>query len=432
MPIPTNIDILLINTGSNTSSEIHQLYPMPPLGLLYLASSLKETGFSVRISDFAVEKISRQEFQNRLIEWNPKLVGLGTYFSEFSKTRTLAKIIKETLPDTKVLAGGNAATFGAEKYLKETSIDYVIRGEADHIFPAFCNSLFQNQGDIEKTPGLSFRKQGSILHNPQPQRIRDLDSLPFPARELIDLSSYSYPITISTARGCNGDCIFCSSKAYWGNKITFRSSENILDEIQHIYKTLGYKTFFIIDDTFTFKKSRTCEFCRLLKETGIPFTWGCESRADVASEELLETLYDAGCRKIQFGLESASNDILRQLGKKVTREQVEKAALMAASMGMDVNISFILGHAFDTQETMEETIGFAVALKKQYRNINPIPSINTPFPGTHQRSHMEQLGIQLLSQNWDDLRSDTPVIQTRYLTADQLRNAYAQAWRSLA
>ncbi|MBU3171910.1 B12-binding domain-containing radical SAM protein [Clostridium estertheticum] len=420
-----NIDVLLMNVPTNRGykKELADVISMPPLGVLYLASHIKKSGYKVEIMDMAVDFYKKKEFITILKDKNPKIVGISTFVESWSAMKVLADSIKQALPNAVIVGGGACATFCYEQLLKELKYDYVIFGEGEYAFADLCDALIKKQMDIRKVKGISYLIEGNIHLTEKKERIKDLDQLEIPSRNLIDLKKYVYPITISTSRGCPGECIFCSSKSFWGKEIYFRSPQNILYEILQVEKEYSINMFFIIDDAFTMNVKRAMEFCDLLKATNKKFIWGCESRADVASEILLQSLYDAGCRKIQFGMESANNEILRKIGKHVTVEQIENAVKIASKIGFDINVSFILGHPFDTHETVQQTIIFALKLREMYK-ANVFGSILTPYPGTQLYNNAEEYGIKILTKDWDKFTMDNAIINTKHLTAFDLREYY--------
>ncbi|ELC8463949.1 B12-binding domain-containing radical SAM protein [Clostridium perfringens] len=416
------LDVLLINvpTSKKYKKGLAEVSSMPPLGIMYIASCLKKYNYTVKIIDMAVEFFDKSEFRRKLLEENPRMIGISSFVESWSAIKVITKFIKSILPNVIISAGGPFATFRYKQVLNETLIDYVTFAEGEYVVKNLADSIIRNIINVEDVDGIAFRKNGKIFLTKPNERIKDLDSLEFPDRDLINLEKYVYPITISTARGCPGKCMFCSSRAYWGKKIFFRTPENIIKEILEVEQKYQDNMFFIVDDTFTINTERAMKFCDLLLKTNKKFIWGCESRADVVSEELLNSLYKAGCRKIQFGMESANNEILKKLGKKVTIEQIENATSIAANIGFDINISFIIGHAFDTHETVRETINFALMLKKKYQ-ANVLASINTPYPGTELYKNHESYGIELLTDDWDSYTMNEPVINTKYLTAVQIK-----------
>ena len=420
-----SLDVLLINvpTSRKYKREFASVSSMPPLGMMYIASHLQKRKYNVKIIDMAVDFFDKNRFINMLKSENPKIIGISSYVESWNPIKTITRVIKDILPNTIITAGGPFATFCYNQLLNETPVDYITFSEGEYVFANLADSLIRDKIEIDKVNGIAFKKDGEIFLTEHNNRIENLDELEFPNRDLIDLNKYVYPITISTARGCPGKCMFCSSKSYWGNKIAFRSPENIIKEVLQMKEKYSINMFFIIDDTFTINVSRAIKFCKLLNETNEKFIWGCESRADVASIELLNSLYSAGCRKIQFGMESGNNDILKKIGKDVTTEQIENAVKIASEIGFDINISFIIGHAFDTHETVMQTINFALKLREKYK-INLFASINTPYPGTKLYKQMDQYGIKLLTNDWNKFTMDNAVIDTNNLTSLEIRGYY--------
>lgn len=422
-----SIDVLLINlpTTSWYKEQFAKNVSMPPLGLLYIGTVLKQSGYDVEVKDLMVETFTKDDFYKMLKDMNPKIIGLSTYNESWKAQKLLSNIIREVLPNSIIVAGGAFASFCYEDILNHTPTDYILRGEGDYSFLKLVDSILgKAEGCIENIGGIVLRRQdGTLYVNDMPDRITNLDLLPFPDRDLIDRSQYLVPFTISTARGCPGDCIFCSSRSFWGRGVSLRSSKSIFEEVMYLYNKYQMDIFYISDDTFTASPKRVKEFCNMLKETKISFFWGCESRADVITEELMNTLFEAGCRKLQIGLESADNDILNKLKKKVTIEQIENGISIAEKYGMHVSASFIVGHAFDTHETIQKTLNFAGYIQKKY-GAYVMGSVNTPFPGTEQYENAEKLGIEILTDDWDNFRLNCPIINTENITREELRNYY--------
>ena len=419
------IDVLLINlpTTSWYKEKFAKSNSMPPLGLLYIATVLEKNEYKVKVIDLAVEHFSKEKFSSELEELKPKIIGMSTYNESWKAEKVLTKLVKSILPDVKVYAGGAFSTFCYEDILRETSTDYVLKGEGEYSTLMLCNKLIRKDEEvnIDEIPGIIYRKaDGSLYINDNNDRIVNLDELPFPNRDLIDINNYLLPFTINTSRGCPGQCVFCSSKAFWGKKVYMRSAQNVFDELMYIYKKYNSTIFYITDDTFTASYKRATEFCRLVKESKINFIWGCESRADVITDELMKELHEAGCRKIQIGLESADNDILKKLKKNVTIEQIENGIKLAYENGMRISASFIIGHAFDTKETIEKTLNFVRHIQKDY-GAYVMGSSNTPFPGTEQYEKMEEWGIKVFAKEWDEYKLNCPIISTNNISLNELR-----------
>ena len=426
-------DIILINLPTNAwyKKEFSKNNVMPPLGLMYIATVLQNNHFDVDLIDFSVTNMKEHEFTNYILSEKPKIVGISTYAESWLALKVISAHIKSLLPTCLICAGGAFATFTYRDVLSKSHVDIISTGEGELSILALCNSVIHKQGTIPSIPGLIIKTpEKKVICTGISKRITDLDSLPFVNRELVDASKYNIPYTISTSRGCPGGCIFCSSKSFWGSKIYMRSASNIVAEIMEIYTKYKSNVFQISDDTFTASKKRAIDVCSALINSGIQFIWGCESRADVITEDFARLLKKAGCNKIQIGLESADNQILKSLNKYVTIEQIENALKILSAQGFFITLSFIVGHADDTTSTIKKTIDFAIQAKEKY-GAAPAISVNTPFPGTPQYSLRHQLGITIYNTDWNEFRLDNPNISTRHLTLDQIRQYYYMGTREM-
>lgn len=433
MKINENSDILIINVPMDrvisNREEISRLCSMPPLGGLYILSYLEHAGYTVSFIDLVVELFEKDAFVEAITKSNPKIVGFTTYVESWNIQNMLAKRVKQILPEAIIVAGGHCATFCFNEMLQNNYFDFCIKAEGEEAFVGICDYFIKNIGGITDIPNLVYKKENRVIEN-QVRRIQDIDELPYPKRDVLDFSKYTYPFTISTARGCPGRCIFCSAHAFWGNKVISRTPEGIINEIEQVYRTYGLKDFFIVDDTFTVHPVRTREFCELLDEfsnnNDVKFNWGCESRADVVTYNLMRKMKDTGCRMIQFGMESGNNEILKSIKKRVTYEQIYNAVSLAYEVGMETNVSFIIGHHNDTSETIDETIEKAVDLKRKF-NANVLCSVNTPYPGTELNQKLDELGIQLLVSDYSKLAFDKVSIRTKNLDENDLRKCFNKA-----
>lgn len=418
------VDVILLNlpTTSWYKEKFAKSNGMPPLGLLYIGTVLEKNGYKVKIVDFSVESFSKEKLLDLLRSSKAKVIGMSTYNESWNAQKIMCSIIKNELPAVKIFAGGAFSTFCYKDVLFKSDTDYVIRGEGEFSVLELCNILIKKQNsNIEDIPGIIFKTGDKDLYiNNSYERIADLDLLPFPNRDLINTENYLVPYTISTARGCPGACIFCSSRAFWGKKVKMRSAKSIFEEVMYLYDKYKTTVFYITDDTFTASYKRAFDFCKMIQKSGINFMWGCESRADIITDDLMKMLSESGCKKLQIGLESADNVILRKLKKFVEIDQIENGIRLAYKYGMHISVSFIIGHAFDTVETIEKTIDFVKYIQIKY-GAYVMGSVNTPFPGTEQHDKAEELGIKIYTDNWNNYKLDNPIISTKNISLDKLR-----------
>ena len=413
------IDVLMINLSIIES----EMAMMPPLGQMYIATVLKKNGYKVKILDLAVEKNKLEIVYQMICKYDPKIVGLSSYYETWNQMYNVAELIKRVNKDIVACVGGNGATFSYEEIMNNENIDYVIRFEGEYSFLQLCEYVMKSSGSLDCISGLVYRWKKQICIN-QESRITTLDELPFPDRELIDLKKYIYPFTIITSRGCAGNCIFCSSKAFWNKKVRFRSIDNVVEELREIKQKYDADTFFLLDDNFTLNSKRVSEFCQLLINEKMNFKWFCETRADCLKKSILQEMYDSGCRWLQIGLESGNDNVLKNIGKNLKYEQIEKAIKEAYLLGFKIKISAILGHHMDDDSTINETIQKVEYLKTEY-GAEIAWSVNTPFPGTDLYIQREKYGIDILTNSWNNYRMDNPIINTKFLRVNDLRKYLA-------
>jgi radical SAM superfamily enzyme YgiQ (UPF0313 family) len=373
------MNILLINPASKTSLVC------PPLGLAYLAASLQKSNYQVTILDYSLEKFSKENLLKIIKEKNISIIGLTAVTPNIKETLFLANLIKKKFPKKIIILGGPHATLQAEKILKTTgSIDYILRGEGEIRLPKLIEYILKKECP-ENLAGLTFRKNNQIINTPEADFISNLDNLPFPARELLDIQKYSKHLfsvrkpatTILTSRGCPYHCIYCS-KPITGSKFRARSPENVVSEIELLKNKYNIKEIIFYDDTFTLDKERVLKICQSMIEKKLGIQWKCETRVNLVDEELLKLMKKAGCYLIAYGIESGSQKILDILKKNITLSQIERSIKITKEAGIDVLGYFMLGIPGENEKDIQKTINFAKKLNIDYAQF----SIATAYPET--------------------------------------------------
>jgi len=382
-------DILLIHPtegGLDTGKQGHG--GMPPLGMLWIVAFLEQNGLSVHVIDCQIDNTNIEEF---LIRENPHMVGIGgtshTRFDVFN----LAKTVKRVNSDIPVVYGGPHATFTAHDTLSNVAeINYVVRGEGEITTLELCNLFVRGRGNIENILGISYRdKNGSIIDNPERPRIDNLDSLPFPDRSKVDVKRYEMSMdhlglpgaSVMTSRGCPVNCSFCSASAMFGRSLTLRSASNVLDEIE-ILLEMGYKGIKFFDSTLTLKKSHVLSICDEFKRRGLNnIPWECEVRVNTVTKEILAAIREAGCYLIDFGVESASTKVLKDMHKGITIEQVERTLDWSKEVGLKTKVFFTFGHIRETLEDAYKTFDFIKRHKQKIDQTGGGVGIKI-YPGT--------------------------------------------------
>lgn len=395
----------------------------PPLGLTSIASVLKIHGYKCEIIDLSVEFLSISEFKEKVLAYSPHLVGISSYTETYNSAINIAQLIKQILPNVEIVLGGPHVTFLPEEALSIKEVDFVIRNEGESTIIELMEYINNNSYPIHKIKGLAYKlNNDEIIVNEKRPYITNLDILPINTSKLIS-EDYNYKLTetIIGTRGCPGNCIFCSSRSMSGLRYRMRSAENIFNEIYYVYIKEGKDYFNIFDDTFTASRSRLKKFCDLMIQANIPVKWRCDSRADILSEDVLDLLKRAGCIAIHIGIESGSQEVLNKLGKGINLVKAENIISYANDIGIKVMCSFMIGHHCDTQNTVKQTISLALKFKRKY-NAYIAFSTNTPFPGTYLYEHAKKLGITIHETRWDHFNLIEPVISTKYLSQEDLRN----------
>jgi radical SAM superfamily enzyme YgiQ (UPF0313 family) len=402
----------------------------PPLHLGYLAAVLLPYGFGVRIVDMRIDEIGLEGIGRIVQDDQPAIVGISTTTASYLPGLTIAKRVKELCPSTFVIMGGCHVTFMAQECLAENPhVDAVVRGEGELALVELALARKQH-GALQHIAGLSYRDkdENRVIHNPPRPFISDLDSLPWPARQLMSLPSYTSGGALFTSRGCPHACIFCSASAMSGKRYRTRSPRQVVDEMEYLVRNHALRYLTILDDTFTALPNRlTTPVCQEIVRRGLPITFDCESRVDVLTPELCDTLARAGCVAIQFGVESGSQAVLDASHKGITLEQARNAVRWAKAAGIQlIACSFILGHVHDTEETIQETICFWQELKAlgaQQIVFAPL----TPFPGTDVYERRAEYGLVIHETNWSKFTTYTPIISTGHLSLERLRELYLEA-----
>lgn len=369
-----------------------------PIGTLYVAAVLQRAGHKVEFLNGAF--MTHQEILRKLEKFGPGFVGIYSTTFGWSKAKKTAEDIRRSFGENIfVCAGGPYPVALQERCLEEGGepFDAAVTGEGEFTCLEILERL-QTGENLEGVPGVVFRHNGIIMKNPPRPLISDLDSLPFPARELLgDANLYIPPpatyrrkpvAVLMTSRGCNRRCIYCFQiDKERKSGIRYRSVENVLQEIEHCISQ-GYREIKFIDDTLAADYERAMNLAREIKARRLDFTWFASACVNQVDKPLLRAFKDAGCWAILFGAESGVQKNLNAIRKGTTLEQIRNAVRAAKDVGIKVNTPFMFGIPGETFEEGLETIRFAVDLNPDMANFHAI----TPFPGTYLYDNLEKYG----------------------------------------
>lgn len=356
-----------------------------PLGLAHIGSFLRQSGHTIEMLDIDGYGYDREEVESIISKSDCDCFAIGGLSSKYKYIKWLSSLIKFYHPRKTIIAGNMVVTAHPETLLKNSNIDIGVIGEGEMTCRDLLNTL-EDSGDLNKVKGICYKKDGRIVFTPPRERIRNLDSLPFPAWDLFPINAYlRNPIyrehglkslNISTIRGCPFDCSFCSRA--FGRLVTKRSADNIVNEIEELIERFQVRYVAIIDDLFINDLKHVYEFCDKILAKRLNIRWGASARVNIINKSLLKKMKEAGCDLLSFGFESGSQMILDNMNKNVKVEQAEMAIRLTRAAGVRVIGSFMFGMIGETEKTLEQTIRFIQKTDlPNYRFF-----FTTPYPGT--------------------------------------------------
>lgn len=375
----------------------------PPLGVAYLASVMRREGADVSIFDCTWLRRPLKELVRRLRDTSYDLIGISALTSMLREVAAIAGLAKEVSPRSLIVVGGPHATVEPQRTLTLPGVDAIAVGEAE----LTVAELLRNGLDPSHVSGLWHRMGEEIVQGSPGRLLENLDDLPFPAWDLLDMQRYAalwyhldavrYGLrgtSIMASRGCPFDCAYCQPtlRALFGTRVRRRSPESLICEMTELRDRYRIDGLMWLDDTFLLSREWTQEFCTKVIDARLGLIWGANVRADIAEKGMLAIMKEAGLRVVHIGIESASQRILDTVYHKgIALEQVQEAVASARHVGLHVRGYFMLGAPTETREEAEATVRLANSL-----DLDDVTfSITTPLPHTH-----------LYDRTRDDIASD--------------------------
>ncbi len=396
-------EILLINPPVSLEDRYGKLAPfgntLPNLGLAYMAGFAREKGVDVEILDAAALKYSLEKTARYAADRLPLVVGVTATTSGMDTAGALCAKIRQYAPDTNIVLGGAHITAIPEQTMeKYQSVDFGVIGEGEHALYELFGCIDRNIVP-EVVKGIIFRYKKEIVKTDPRPYIKNLDSLPMPAWDLLpDLPTHYSPSPQSTlrlpstilvtSRGCPYRCAFCDRSVY-GNKYRTHSPERIFEMIDHLYRNYGILDFAFHDEMFLLHEKHVVQLCQQIMRSGYNLSWTCQGRGDTPVTDFgLRKLREAGCWQLQFGVESGSNDMLTHMRKDVTVRQMSDTIARCAALGFSTKGFIILGFPGETEQTLAETEEFI--LKSRLDDV--MIGFFSPFPGCEASADLEKWG----------------------------------------
>ena len=410
-------------------------YPQPPMGIATITAVLEKQGYPLSIIDANALQISPDNIPQYTN--NTAVVLLTAMTPTINAAARIAKQVKQAKPDVKIVLGGAHATLLPDDTLASLpEVDVIVRGEGEETITELLPALEQENA-LTHIGGISYRREGKIVNNPERTTKVDLDAVPFLPYHLLPFTKYrphpphgrALPFAaVITSRGCPYRCAYCS-KPIFGNKFRAQSPQRVVEEIEYYVNKFGVKEIAFYDDVFTLDKKRAFAISEGILQKGLKLYWTCETRANLVDKELLLQMRRAGCYSVSYGIESASQEILDAINKDITPEKVEQAIHLTREAGLQTTGYFMVGCPGETPQTIRKSIAFAQKLHLDYAQF----AITTPFPGTKlYQMYLEGKGNKIPWENftYEGTGSKvTPVFENENLSRQDLQRWAKKAYR---
>ncbi|UCG54618.1 MAG: cobalamin-dependent protein [Dehalococcoidia bacterium] len=413
------MDILLVNASTKEKSRHASLNP--PLGLAYIAAVLIEAGYGVYAVDLNIGGYNPRVLENIIASEHPQILGISAHTETYTTGLKVARYAKQKSPDITVIMGGTHATIMHDDTAQEPDVDVVVIGEGENTMLELADYFLNRRGSLSKINGIVYKDKSNIRITPERPFIENVDELPFPARHLFPMPLYGNAGQVLISRGgCPFNCRFCAVNNIWKGGRRFRSIDNVIEEIIHIYDNFQLDEINFADDTFTLVRERVIELCdkSYTLQSIFPWRWKCATRVDLVDKELLAKMYDSGCYSITYGIESGSQKILDYICKGITLDRVRQAIKNTLDVGIGVVCAFMFPHPWDTAETIREQKAFMKELLEL--GVTETLASTTPFPGTYYYENADVLGLKILVSDWSEYDAKHLMISTKNLNEDEL------------
>lgn len=423
------IDFVLVNPVLKAAETVgakleDTASKVAPLGLCDLAAVLRQAGRSVSILDIPAMEYSEDEALEALLAQRPRIVGLTAVTISIYNAARFAGLIKQADPTILTVLGGPHITSVPEDTMRRFPMfDVGAVKEAENTVVELVDAV-RNGGDLRQVKGLMVRDGDNIVFTGEREPVGELDSLPFPAWDLLPQldkfyrpSPFSYKrlpsSSLITSRGCPGKCVFCDTSVF-GARWRGYSAKRVIELMRRLQDTYGIRDIQFLDDLFVVNKARLTEFCKTMVEEKIDITWSCLSRVDGVKADTLKMMGEAGCWQMAYGMESANQSILDILDKRVKVQQIANAVKWTHDAGMRVKGLFMAGNPGETRETLEIT--------QQFIKDHGIDDVSwaafTPLPGTSIYKTADKYGT--FENDWRRMNLWTPLFVPFGLTREDI------------
>jgi len=364
---------------------------------------------------------------------NPGYVGFSCTTASVENAAKIARAVKEKSPGTRVLAGGPHITaLPEETFRRFPDFDFAILGEGEAALPDLLEAL-EGKKNPDQVESAVIRQGEKIRINPRRRFIENLDSLPFPAFDLLPKFPRAYrapflnyqkgpAASLISSRGCPQSCTFCD-RSVFGNRYRYFSEDYLWDLISFLYRQYGIRHLVFVDDQFAAFRPRLVHLCERMTHGGLNIQWNCDARVDSIDPDLLKRMKRAGCWMISYGIESGSQKVLDQIRKGITLDQAEQAVSWTQEAGIRAKGLFMIGYPEETEETLGETLAFIGRSRLDEMNL----SFLTPYPGTE--IYRLAKGRPDFVEDWGRMNALNCLLPPEALACRELEKAYGKIIR---
>lgn len=397
----------------------------PPIELATIGAVLRAEGVEAYVRDYPALRQDWGHYIQDLKALRPDMVLVNVVTATSANDFQALRLAREELGEAGVVTlakGEYMEALGTQVLAEQPEVDFGFYGEIEDVLRQFLRGAA-----LDSIPGLVWRREGEILRNPGHPLIEDLESLPFPARDLLQNEIYRSPETnnpltvVHGNRGCPAKCIFCPAGVMSGFRVRYRTPQHIMREIDECVTRFGIREFLFHGDTFTINKKWLLELCDLIIASGHKIRWGCNSRVDTIDDERAAKMRAAGCWVVAFGVESGNQAIIDFMKKGQRVDKARTAVEICKRNGLRVHTFFVIGTPLETRATLQETLSFARELDPDFFDFN----ISYPLPGTELYEIVERENL------WERAPDQTGYAQAA-VRSRELSSAELTEWRRKA
>jgi radical SAM superfamily enzyme YgiQ (UPF0313 family) len=388
--------------------------PYPPLGILYLAAYLEQKAIATDVIDSTF--IDFEKHLDLIKKYSPDFIGIYTnLMTKINVVRLISALKYEpNLSHTKIILGGPEVKFNSNNF-HANGAEYIVKGEGEETFHELISTLWAGK-NISDIKGLSYIKNGAVIENEDRNKLLDMDSLPFPAREKINLQLYfkawkekhgASTISVSTMRGCPYTCKWCS-RAVYGKSYRRKNAKLVVDELQKIQTQFNFDTIWFVDDVFTVSHKWLSEFTTEIISRNVKIKYECITRADRMNTDVIQLLKQSGCYRVWIGAESGSQKIIDLMDRRVDVNQVRDMIIETRKNGIEAGTFIMLGYPQEKEEDIIETLNHLKISNPDYF------TITTAYPIKGTELYLENENKFMNSPDWASTSDRDIKLKTEY------------------